>query len=110
MKRTKFGFWHGFLDGLGAGFFWRRLLRKQETQALQLWSKQRVQMIQEANELREALDAAEKDAERYRWLKKNHALWMLYRFPPKRPWNDSAAEVDVAIDAAIAASKKENTK
>jgi hypothetical protein len=27
MKRTKFGFWHGFLDGLGLGATWRLIAR-----------------------------------------------------------------------------------
>ena len=58
------------------------------------------------DEAARALEAAQKDAERYRWLRQNHALWMLYRFPPQQPWDDSSAVIDEAIDAAIEASKK----
>jgi len=51
-------------------------------------------------ELERELEAVRKDAERYRWLAKEHGWWMLKHFPAVRPYVEASEVIDAAIDAA----------
>ncbi|HEY8877778.1 MAG TPA: hypothetical protein VIN03_09465 [Roseateles sp.] len=41
-----------------------------------------------------------RDAERYRWLAKEHGWWLLKHFPAQSPYVDASEVIDAAIDAA----------
>lgn len=67
---------------------------------------------EEVADLIDRLDAAIKDAERYRWMTENYGLdydgpqaWKFYTIVPHRPITSDKREIDVAIDAAIAREK-----
>ena len=45
------------------------------------------------------------DADRYRWLAKEHGWWLLKRFRAVRPYVDPSEVIDESIDAAIAAQQ-----
>ena len=52
-----------------------------------------------------AADAQRKDAEIYRWLRKQHAWWLLNHFPAQRPYVEAADVLDEAIAVAMAAKE-----
>ena len=51
------------------------------------------------------LKALRKDAEIYRWLRKQHAWWLLKHFPAQRPYVEAADVLDEAIAVAMAAKE-----
>jgi len=88
MKRTKFGFWPGFLDGLSAGPLWRAVAQWRQRRAMaalvrksqaSLWFSY-LDKKEQVEELREALTRVIAARERYGW----------------------SPEVDEAINAAAA--------
>ena len=52
----------------------------------------------------DAADAA--DAGRYRWLRENHAWWLLKHFPANKPYLDAVEVIDAAIDNAMKESQQ----
>lgn len=47
------------------------------------------------------IDRLRKDAERYRWLAKEHGWWLLHHFPAVRPYLDANEVIDESIDSAM---------
>lgn len=48
--------------------------------------------------------ALRKDAERYRWMAKEHGWWLLKHFQAVRPYVDAIEVIDESIDAAMSAT------
>ena len=46
------------------------------------------------------------DAGRYRWLRENHAWWLLKHFPANKPYLDAVEVIDAAIDNAMKESQQ----
>jgi hypothetical protein len=51
------------------------------------------------------LESLRRDAERWRFVRKDHAWGLLKHFPAQRPYEDATEVIDEAIDAAMKDSK-----